>query len=91
MYQLETYQYGMLAYSKAGHDKGNLYVIIEADQEYVYLVDGIRKKISNPKKKKLKHIQIINDIPEIIKECMNSGKKVTDEDIKRAIKIFLKQ
>ena len=91
MYQLETYQYGMLAYSKAGHDKGNLYVIIEADQEYVYLVDGIRKKISNPKMKKLKHIQIINDIPEIIKECMNSGKKVTDEDIKRAIKIFLKQ
>lgn len=91
MYQLETYQYGMLAYSRAGHDKGNLYVIIEADQEYVYLVDGIRRKISNPKKKKLKHIQIINDIPEIIRECMNSGKKVTDEDIKRSIKIFLKQ
>lgn len=91
MYQLETYQYGMLAYSRAGHDKGNLYVIIEADQEYVYLVDGIQRKISNPKKKKAKHIQIINDIPEIIKECMNSGKKVTDEDIKRSIKIFLKQ
>lgn len=91
MYQLETYQYGMLAYSRAGHDKGNLYVIIEADKEYVYLVDGIRRKISNPKKKKSKHIQIINDIPEIIRECMNSGKKVTDEDIKRSIKIFLKQ
>lgn len=91
MYQLETFQYGMLAYSKAGHDKGNLYVIIKTDHEYVYLVDGIRKKITNPKKKKLKHIQIINDIPEIIKECMCSGKKVTDEDIKRSIKIFSKQ
>lgn len=91
MYQLETYQHGMLAYSRAGHDKGKLYVIIKADHEYVYLVNGIHKKISNPKKKKLKHIQIINDIPEIIRECMNSGKKVTDEDIKRSIKIFSKQ
>lgn len=91
MYRLESSQYGMLAYSRAGHDKGNLYVIIKSDHEYVYLVDGIRKKISNPKKKKSKHIQIINNIPEIIKESMNSGRKVTDEDIKRFIKIFSKQ
>lgn len=91
MYQLETFQFGMLAYSRAGHDKGKLYVIIKADHEYVYLVDGIYKKISNPKKKRFKHIQIIKDIPEIITKCMKSGKKVTDEDIKRSIKIFLKQ
>lgn len=91
MYQLESFQYGMLAYSKAGHDKGNLYVIIKADHEYVYLVDGIHKKISNPKKKKIKHIQIINEVPESIESCIHSGKKVTDEDIKRSIKIFLKK
>ncbi len=91
MYQLESFQFGMLAYSKAGHDKGNLYVIMKADHEYVYLVDGIHKKLSNPKKKKIKHIQIINEIPESMKECISSGKKVTDEDIKRSIKIFLKK
>ncbi|WP_310601712.1 50S ribosomal protein L14 [Anaerosporobacter sp.] len=90
MYQLETFQSGTLAYSKAGHDKGKLYVIIEADYEYVYLVDGIYKKIDSPKKKKIKHIQIINEIPESIKECINSGQKITDIDIKRAIKQFLK-
>ena len=31
---------GMLAKSKAGHDKGHLYVIYDVDETYVYLVDG---------------------------------------------------
>ena len=50
---------GMLAKSKAGHDKGHLYVIYDVDETYVYLVDGKTKSIDKPKKKKLKHIQVI--------------------------------
>lgn len=91
MNQNDKYKYGMLAYSKAGHDKGTLYVIIDTSPEYVYLVDGILKKLDCPKKKRVKHIQIINEIPESITKLVESGKKVTDEDIKRAIKIFSKQ
>ncbi len=55
---------GMLAGSKAGHDKGNIYVIIKEDAEYVYLADGGIRKLSNPKKKNKKHIQIIKKSPE---------------------------
>lgn len=91
MRQMETYQSLQFVYSKAGHDKGDLYVIKYADAEYVYLVDGIHKLLANPKKKKIKHIQIINEIPASLLEIEAAGKKVTDEDIKRAIKIFLKQ
>lgn len=91
MNQINNYQYGTLAISKAGHDKGKVYVIIDAGQEYVYLSDGIHKKIDTPKKKSMKHIQIINKIPDIFSERLNSEKKVTNEDIKRAIKIFLEQ
>ncbi len=52
---------GMLARSAAGHDKGNLYVIIAADDAYVYLVDGKLRTLDKPKKKKQKHIQIIKE------------------------------
>ena len=31
---------GMLAKSKAGHDSGKVYVIMDYDHAYVYLVDG---------------------------------------------------
>ena len=39
------YEAGMLARSKAGHDKAKMYIIKEVDDTYVYLVDGrIRRK-----------------------------------------------
>ena len=50
---------GMLAKSKAGHDKGKVYVIYEMDETYVYLVDGIIRGIEKPKRKKRKHVQVI--------------------------------
>ena len=45
---------GMLAKSKAGHDAGKVFVIKQADSEYVYLVDGRSRTLDHPKKKKRK-------------------------------------
>ena len=50
---------GMLARSKAGHDKDKVYVIIDKDDTYVYLVDGKLRTLNKPKKKKWKHVQLI--------------------------------
>ena len=47
---------GMFAVSKAGHDKGRMYIIMKEEGEYVYLADGKTRTIENPKKKKKKHI-----------------------------------
>ena len=35
---------GMLARSKAGHDRNRLYVIDRIDAEYVWLLDGVHHK-----------------------------------------------
>ena len=56
---------GMLARSKAGHDKDQIFVIIKTEQEYVYLADGKTRTVSRPKKKKQKHIQIIKEKQDI--------------------------
>ena len=74
---------GMLAKSKAGHDKGNIYVIYDVDDTYVYLIDGKIRKIENPKKKKIKHVQII------CKEHEITG--LDDVGIKRILKLFDKE
>ena len=71
---------GMLAKSKAGHDKGNVYVIYDVDDTYVYLIDGNIRKIENPKKKKIKHVQVICTKHEI------DG--LDDVGIKRILKLF---
>ena len=38
---MEGFKAGMLARSKAGHDKGKVYVIIEEDDTYVYLAAAL--------------------------------------------------
>jgi len=75
---------GCFAFSKAGHDKGRLYVIIGAKDDTVFLSDGRLKPLVAPKKKKLKHVQIVK------KRCQEHG-TFADTDIKRAIKLFLKE
>ena len=78
---MEKYEVGMLARSKAGHDKGHVYVIHQVDETYVYLADGRVKTVEKPKKKKYKHIQIIRKINEDI--------PVTDNvAIKRILKLY---
>lgn len=86
---MEHIEAGMLAKSKAGHDKGTIYVILRTEKDLVYLCDGTYKKLENPKKKKEKHIQIVKRIPE---ELIQTGSlaEIRDEDIKRAIKAYKK-
>lgn len=79
---------GKFAISKAGHDKKKLYVIMNEDSEYVYLVDGNLKPLDKPKKKAKKHIQIINRVDEIIQNKLELKQIIYNEDIKRAIKLY---
>ena len=53
------YRPGMLARSKAGRDKGCIYVIISVKNEYVYLADGDLRPLSRMKKKNIRHLQPI--------------------------------
>lgn len=79
---------GMLARSKAGHDMGKLYVVMDVDTEYVYLADGVSRTVDKTKKKKRKHIQIIYKIPALLQEVMSEGREMQNEHIKKAIKDY---
>lgn len=85
---MNSYEVGKMVKSMAGHDDSKLYVIIKSDKEYVYLSDGDLKKIDNPKKKKKKHVQIINQIDDELLKIIADNKVLTNEVIKRAIKKY---
>ena len=48
----------VIAKSLAGHDKDSIYLVIDEADGMVFLCDGVRRKLSNPKKKKLRHVQL---------------------------------
>lgn len=77
---------GRICRSKSGRDKGRYFIIKEvADENYVYIVDGMLRKMQNPKKKKLKHLELKPEIVETIAEKFSSGTKVFDAEIASAI------
>lgn len=79
---------GEFAKSKAGHDKNQIFVIINIEGEYVYLVDGKTRCLGKAKKKKIKHIQVINETDEELQKKIISNNTLINEDIKRAIKCY---
>ena len=83
---MERFECGMLAWSRAGHDSGQLYVIMDVQDEYVFLTDGRLRPIEKPKKKKKKHVQVIRQIPEELTQL--AANNVKNEDIRRVIRRF---
>ena len=50
---------GMLVRSKAGRDKGRVYVVVRAGADGIYLADGDKRPLSRMKKKNSRHLQPI--------------------------------
>ncbi|MBQ4267456.1 MAG: KOW domain-containing RNA-binding protein [Clostridia bacterium] len=49
---------GQIVKSLKGHDKGNLFMVAGFDEKRVLLCDGKERKLSKPKSKNLKHIEL---------------------------------
>lgn len=78
---------GKLVRSKAGHDKGMLYIVVREEEHCVYVADGVLKTYGNPKRKNRKHLQLINrgfSAEEINKLAENPAN--ADTEIKYKIK-----
>ena len=80
---------GQFVTSKAGHDKGTLYVVTAEEGDFVYLCDGRLKRLEKPKKKRRRHIQPVNSaVEKELRERLAAGGQVRDEEIRYAIEHY---
>ncbi len=68
---------GRFALSIAGRDKNRVFIITEElDEGYVYIADGKLRSVDKPKRKKLKHMMLLNtekaELPLTNKELRNA-------------------
>lgn len=71
--------------SKAGRDKGCDFIVMSVQGEYVFLADGDTRKVENPKKKKLKHIQASYDVAGDIADKLASGDMAQNHEVRKAL------
>ena len=82
------YQIGQVVYSKSGHDKGDVQMIIAVEGEYLFLADGRRRKLEKPKRKKKMHVQPTFYVEEDVAAKLQTGAYLLDADIKKALKKY---
>lgn len=78
---------GRFAISKAGHDRGTLYIILAQESGFVYLCDGRLHTLEKPKKKSMKHVGLCKTAVsgDMAKRIMLK-EKIFDHEIKYVIK-----
>ena len=82
------YSKGQVVFSKSGHDKSLPFIVVDYDEDYVYLADGKLRLLEKPKKKKKMHVQICNDIIEEIKTKLENNLYLNDADLRKALKPY---
>jgi len=83
---MKEVELGQVVMSCAGRDKGRFMLVVGIiDSQYVYIADGKLRKIEKPKKKKLKHLKVLNRKADFIYEKLINGRKVYNEEIRRAL------
>ena len=81
---MESDSAAALARSRAGRDKGTLYLVLERTERTVLLTDGRRKKLAGPKRKNRKHVEFLPDsIFDAVSGKLQEPK--TDAGIRRAL------
>ena len=74
-----------LVVSKAGRDKGQLFYVIDTDEQYVYLADGKSRKLEKPKRKKRKHVEQVPRTESRIAEKIRNGEKVLNSELRKEL------
>ncbi len=76
---------GDIVLSKAGRDKGDYFVVMTVDGDYVQICDGRRRKVCKTKRKKIKHLGFGIGHSEYIENKLKNAQKVTNSEIRREL------
>ena len=69
--------------STAGRDQGQLFYVMDADDQFVTLVNGRNRPVEKPKRKKRKHVEKVLRSETRVAEKLRSGDKVLNGELRR--------
>lgn len=80
---------GRVVFSRSGRDSGRYYIITAlVDKDYVMIADGKVRMLAKPKKKKIKHLNLHEEVLTLIGEKLKADKKVYDKELGSALRAF---
>ena len=71
--------------SLAGHDRGDLFCVMDTEGEFLLLADGKRRKVEHPKRKRAKHVTVVGKYSHPTIEKLRAGQPVGNQELRRAL------
>jgi len=85
MPEANKYNIGDIVLALAGRDSDRLFAVVGViDENYVYIADGKSRKADSPKKKKIKHIELVKKSGDIQDLNLKNG-KFTNSGLRKII------
>lgn len=82
---------GQIVKSKAGRDKGRIFIVCKvADEQNVLVCDGDLRKLDSPKKKKIKHLMIYNTVLTEFAFKLQCNENLDDAYVRKLLEPFTK-
>ncbi|MEA5096813.1 MULTISPECIES: KOW domain-containing RNA-binding protein [Sedimentibacter] len=82
---------GQIVKSKAGRDKGRIFIVCNvADEQNVLVCDGDLRKLDSPKKKKIKHLMIYNTVLTEFAFKLQCNENLDDAYVRKLLEPFTK-
>ncbi len=77
---------GQYVRSKAGRDRDRVFIVTQVvDEKYVLIADGDLRRIEKPKKKKIRHLAVLAQVSETLKEKLSGDGKINNALVRREI------
>lgn len=83
-----TFRIGDVVQSRAGHDKGEYFFVVKAEDGFVWLADGGSRKVEAPKRKRCKHIAPAGEWIHPAADRLRAGETLLNSEVRRALAAF---
>ena len=77
--------------STAGHDQGELFYVIDTDEQFLYLANGKDRSLDKPKRKKRRHVQKVLRSETRVAVKLASGDKVLNSELRRDLAFLVRE
>ena len=80
-----SFQQAQIVRSCSGHDKDGLFCVVAVDGSFVLLADGKRRRVEQPKRKNVKHVESVGDWSHPTIEKVRAGEPVRNRELRQAL------
>ena len=71
--------------STAGRDKGEPFFVLGTEGDFLLLADGRRRRVESPKRKRRKHVELVQEGSGPAADKIRSSEKITNSELRKAL------